>query len=169
MSSGERIKTLIAVNLDDGIKNGDKLPKPPLHITLFPPFKHDLSVTATLDREVEKISRETAPFTITGLETASFGENEDIHVRKVGGKALYEVHNKLMPVVQSLASTVIDMTYAGERYSPHSTFVDGETIAEGEERHVSEIWLMRQRTEMQPNGTHQKLWTLGPSIPLEGN
>jgi 2'-5' RNA ligase len=94
----------------------------PLHATITPPIKE-----TTYTPEVREATRECvhgfAPIEVETERADLFGPNYDLVVRRIiKTPELENFHKALISILEKYG--VIDMTYAGENYNPHITYID---------------------------------------------
>lgn len=111
----------------DGRSDGE-YENSPRHITLLPPISIPDNELNGFLNSLSIVAHETKHFNVTRGEEALFGPNHDIVVDKINDTEgrLQTLHNDLLQVawLHELSRNV-DMTYAGLRYSPHSTRKNG--------------------------------------------
>lgn len=145
----ERLKSIvyIEVGASDGPIGESGLP---LHVTVTPPFEHEISDTEILDKVIADTLHDVSAFDVTGLEQAYFGNDEQIRdksipVRKIASKALHDVHGELLASI-SEAGFMIDTTFAGDRYSPHATYIGEYGVDEGQIITITAMKLAQKRS-----------------------
>lgn len=143
----ERVKSLVMVDLaEPAIGLGNDVAKLPLHITIVPPFVHDRIATSHISRLMGNAAQDIDAFTITAEEEVMPGMNKEdgVFARKVGARSLYVVHNLLMPIVQDFPGTEIDTQFTHDRFTPHSTYIDGQGLQKGDSRFVDTLYLFQK-------------------------
>ncbi|MEP6710701.1 MAG: hypothetical protein ABJA64_03195 [Candidatus Saccharibacteria bacterium] len=146
----EKLKSLVFVSLDVS-RVGTEKEDLPLHVTMVPPFfRVNPDRNEALSESLHQAFKDLKSFAITGLEDATYGPDEDIPVRKVGGSVLYIVHDMIMPIAARF-DRQIDTTYTGKNYSPHATYIGDRNIKHDERRNIKSLFLAQKTKAEAPS------------------
>lgn len=123
------VKSLLYVPLDDRVCDEKNLP---LHVTLLPPVRHEDARAQELDSIIADVAKRTDPIEMIGLDDDYFGNEEQIRlkqipVRRIGSPALVALHAEILTKVLE-AGFSVNSEFAGQKYSPHSTYIGGEGL-----------------------------------------
>ena len=91
----------------------------PLHVTLLPPIE-SISERALTD-VVARFAVTAEPFTVEGLNCASFGDRSDIRVIVVNAEPACSMHFALWQEVEAQGAIVVAPAYSGAGFVPHVT------------------------------------------------
>jgi 2'-5' RNA ligase len=115
----------------------------PRHLTLVPWFVMSAYRQAELVDGIKEVTKNIAPFHITFGEPTVFGPGGDEYAQPVvnGREQLALLHAGLLAVV-STYGWVVDTTYVGERYNPHSSIKRSDPYLEGMDISVRSVLLI---------------------------
>lgn len=125
----------------------------PLHMTYFPPVKAEL--TPELVGKLRTYVNPMPPFMATVGESALFGPEHDIHVKRVESTPqLQAVHRRLVAVLQYLPHSSVYRI----PYNPHITLPEGDSrVQTGDKIEVGGFSII----EKTPHGSWQVMAKIG--------
>lgn len=127
---------------------GDKFTHWPLHITILPWFRNDLST----DRIIEEICKELqsyASFSLNISQEAYFGSKKDKLVNLIKpDKTLSSIEKTIRSYLKAKRSWIVDETTKRKiQYSPHVTVQSSERLIAGDKIKINKIYLIEQKEE----------------------
>ena len=145
----ESNKLILIASLEEGDLFGEERSRLPLHITVLQPFTAPERSVGALSKEIRREVTGYPPIDVIGCDEDYFGspeqvERREIRVRKIGGEGLHQLHRALLPIVTTIPGVMYDTTFAGERYSPHSTYIGDEGLEHDEVRHIDKLYLCQK-------------------------
>src|SRR3990167_990011 len=121
----------LIVSTLEPVEIGQQFNSLPLHVTLMPWFEITQESASTLNRYLNVIAKKTDNIELKGEEEAMFGENEDVRVRKLAASTLRLVNFDILAAI-NWSGGMCQSPYIAENYNPHVSFVDDNSIAQGE-------------------------------------
>lgn len=120
---------LIFHNIEKRVRHHRDLARWPLHITVVPPFKLEAGLAGTnkLRELVREVAQDFRPFYVSAKEDVLFGPNntEPATIIEDTSGVLHALHDRFLWDLGSIGCKEIDMTYGGEKYTPHYTWKRG--------------------------------------------
>lgn len=121
----------LIVSTLEPVEVGQQFNSLPLHVTLMPWFEINQESASTLNRYLSVIAKKTDTLELKGGEEAMFGKYEDVRVRKLAASTLRFVHFEILDAI-SRSGGKCQSPYIAENYNPHVSFVDDNSIGQGE-------------------------------------
>jgi 2'-5' RNA ligase len=121
----------LIVSMLEPVESGQQFESLPLHVTLMPWFEITQESASTLNRYLRVLAKKTDTLELEGEEEVMFGKDEDVRVRKLAASTLRFVHFEILDAI-SRSGGRCQSPYIAENYNPHVSFVEGESIGQGE-------------------------------------
>lgn len=129
IEQNNEVNFLIFHNIEKRVRHRHNLARWPLHITIVPAFKLEDGVGGInkLRDLVRDIAQDVHPFDVYAKENVMFGPNNTepaTTIDDASGK-LKALHERFLWDLGSIGCKEIDMTYGGDKYTPHYTWKRG--------------------------------------------
>lgn len=149
---------LIFHNIEQSFRHRQALARWPLHITVVTPFRIPNENERVLRDLVRDVAFEQSPIYVQPGEEDKFGPNHDVSVTRVvdASGELQALHERFLCDLGSVGCHEIDMTYAGDKYSPHFAWKRGVWTPDSDEPFYVDTLSIAKKT----NGTKLMLETL---------
>ncbi len=121
----------LIVSTLEPVESGQQFESLPLHVTLMPWFEITQESAITLNRYLKVLAKKTDTLELEGEEEAMFGEDNDVRVRKLAASKLCLMHFDILAAI-NWSDGKCQSPYIAENYNPHVSFVEGESIGQGE-------------------------------------
>jgi 2'-5' RNA ligase len=95
----------------------------PAHVTVVPFFTVDIAKEAEAVGVIREIASTAQPIPVRPGKVSSYGLSEDIPVTELDDytNRLHDLHNRLVQGLGSAGCQFMDLNYALDNYSPHTT------------------------------------------------
>lgn len=135
ISIEQNTEYLIFHNIEQTFSHRQALARWPLHITVVTPFRIPNDKERALRDLVRDIAFEQSPIYVQPGEETLFGPNHDVSVTKVvdASGELQGLHERFLRDLGLVGCHEIDMTYAGDKYSPHFAWKRGVWTPDSDE------------------------------------
>ena len=132
----------------------------PLHVTVQQWFS--LEYERAFINALQNLATRFEPFDIEGGDEALFGPNNDLPVRLVRRVGrLARLHAQTGELVTRFGGELRNPEWAGDRYNPHVTHVDGAELKEGEVVTLRTIELIKSVPD-------ERIKTVVSALPFSG-
>lgn len=140
----------------------------PRHMTLLPWFRCTPSAVRDLLPAVQGFCTDQTSFDITFKVPEPFGDHGELLAQLVdiGRTRVVELHSGLLAIVGAFGS-LIDDTYTGHSYNPHSSIEGHKPFASGESVNVRSVLVVAKYAKGEhrinnPDKEHSAGFRLGP-------